>query len=180
MQLELDNPGSYTVLTYTDFDQSNDAKRQPRHRLHVTAEVVTTPPVYKGVDTACHRWLSTCMHITEVYDSRTHHDVQRPPEACRVFLIYCTLPLQAAQTAKRSSAVQSCSADNRAATQVTSSRVSNLQLLPSSVVSFHHLRPTSNRPETFLVCRTRCRLRQDSNSQNKGDKVLTLPSRSQE
>ena len=38
-------------------------------------------------------------------------------------------------------------------TQVlTSSRVSNLQLLPSSVTSFHHLSPTKSLPATFLVC----------------------------
>ncbi len=35
---------------------------------------------------------------------------------------------------------------------LTSSRVSNLQLLPSSVTSFHHLSPTKSLPATFFVC----------------------------
>ena len=40
--------------------------------------------------------------------------------------------------------------------QGTSSKVSNLQLLPSSVTSFHHLSPTKSLPATFLVCIRRC------------------------
>ena len=40
----------------------------------------------------------------------------------------------------------------RVGKQGTSSNVSNLQLLPSSVTSFHHLSPTKSLPATFLVC----------------------------
>ena len=37
-----------------------------------------------------------------------------------------------------------------------SSSVSKRQLLPSSVTSFHHLRPTSRRPDMFFVCAHAC------------------------
>ena len=39
-----------------------------------------------------------------------------------------------------------------ACSALASSRVSNRQLLPSSVTSFHHRRPTSSLPATFFVC----------------------------
>lgn len=38
---------------------------------------------------------------------------------------------------------------------LTSSRVSKRQLLPSSVTSFHHRSPTSSRPATFFVCKSK-------------------------
>ena len=92
----------------------------------------------------------------------THNNVQRPPKACRVLSIDSPLPLRMRTPSVFSllladtiyNKVQWCTPDKREQTswQHTSSSVSNLQLLPSSVTSFHHLSPTNKRPATFFVC----------------------------
>jgi hypothetical protein len=96
-----------------------------------------------------------------VHSMGTYNDIQCPPKARGVLSIDGPLALRI-HISTIKSLIPSSSISRRQimsnsirpieVPQHTSSSVSNLQLLPSSVTSFHHLSPTNRRPATFFVC----------------------------